>query len=104
MKKPGELGEIPGCRPFCYLNWLLYKYHRTLWPGMEQWSQLLPARFVQRCAPEVVANPTFDVAAWQRRWQAMSPEEKVAEAAGPWRLSNWLYYFDPSGEGMGGDR
>jgi hypothetical protein len=33
----------------------------------------------------------------------MTPEEKIAESAGPWTLLNWLYYFDPV-DGLGDDR
>ena len=37
--------------------------------------------------------------------RAMTWEEKVADSAGPWELSNWLYCFDPSeDEGAGRDR
>jgi hypothetical protein len=32
------------------------------WPPFEQWPGLLvPVRFVQRCAPETVPDPAFDV-------------------------------------------
>lgn len=75
------------------------------WPAFEQWPGLLPTRFVQQCAPERNASdPSFDVEAWQGQWRAMSPKEKAAAAEGPWTLSGWLYYFDPTDEGMGDDR
>ncbi|MEV3973483.1 hypothetical protein AB0K68_36015 [Streptomyces sp. NPDC050698] len=34
----------------------------------------------------------------------MKPEEKATVDQGPWTLSAWLYYFDPTDEGMGDDR
>jgi hypothetical protein len=34
----------------------------------------------------------------------MTPEQKAAADEGPWTLSDWLYYFDPTDEGMGDDR
>ena len=53
----------------------------------------------------MVADPSFDLDTWHAQWRAKSWEEKVAESVGPWRLSNWLYYFDPTeGEGAGSDR
>ena len=74
------------------------------WPPHEQWPGLLPPRFVQHCAPETEPDPGFDVEAWYKQWRAMTPEQKAAASEGPWKLSDWLYYFDPSDEGMGDDR
>lgn len=74
------------------------------WPTDEAWPELLPRWFVDRCAPEHADDPSFDVTAWLERWRAMSPEEKAAESREPWRLSNWLYRFDPSEDGDGDDR
>ncbi|MGW4383552.1 hypothetical protein [Kitasatospora sp. NPDC004531] len=76
------------------------------WPAFESWPQLLPAWFVQRCAPERTAEHggPFDAEAWLRQWRAMTPEQRAAVADGPWTLSGWLYYFDPTEEGMGEDR
>ena len=34
----------------------------------------------------------------------MTPEQKAAYDREPWTLSGWLYYFDPSADGMGADR
>lgn len=34
----------------------------------------------------------------------MTPEQKSAFSQGPWALSDWLYYFDPTEDGMGHDR
>jgi hypothetical protein len=81
--------------------------HLESWPAEESWPRLLPAWFVERCAPERSADPSWDAAAWLVRWQAMSQEQRIAESEGPWTLSGWLYYFDPTdGEdaGMGNDR
>lgn len=77
------------------------------WPTDELWPQLLPSWFIQRCAPETrepERGEPFDVEAWLRQWRAMTPEEKAAVDQGPWTLSGWLYYFDPTEEGMGDDR
>ncbi|MEU9314106.1 hypothetical protein [Streptomyces sp. NPDC048256] len=74
------------------------------WPAFERWPELLPAWFVQRCEPESAPDPSFDVEAWERRWRTLTSEQKVAECQGPWRLSDWLYYFDPTEEGRGNDR
>jgi hypothetical protein len=69
------------------------------WPTEERWPDLLPSWFVERCAPE---QP--DAAAALARWQALTPEEKLAHSQGPWALSAWLHYFDPTEEGGGDDR
>jgi hypothetical protein len=76
------------------------------WPAFERWPQLLSTWFIQRCAPEP-AEPAdgepFDAGAWLRQWRAMPPEHKEALDQGPWTLSDWLYHFDPTEEGMGDD-
>ncbi|MEV5236297.1 hypothetical protein ACWEPD_22950 [Streptomyces pseudogriseolus] len=77
------------------------------WPAFERWPELLPAWFVRRCAPEHAESETGaspDVEGWLRTWQAMSPEQKADFSRGPWTLSGWLHYFDPTEEGMGDDR
>jgi hypothetical protein len=77
------------------------------WPAFERWPRLLPAWFVQRCAPEhpepETAGP-FDAEAWLRRWRAMTQQQKAAACRGPWMLSDWLHCFDTTGEGAGEDR
>ncbi|WP_371637376.1 hypothetical protein OG988_38070 [Streptomyces zaomyceticus] len=72
------------------------------WPPYERWPQLLPAWFIQRCAPE--PDEPFDAEAWQRQWEAMTPQQRAAGGAGPWTLSEWLHWFDPTEEGGGDDR
>lgn len=77
------------------------------WPAFERWPQLLPAWFIQRCAPEPMEpepGEPFDADAWLAQWRAMTPEQRAAASRGPWTLSNWLYYFDPTEEGAGDDR
>ncbi len=77
------------------------------WPVFERWPQVLPAWFVQRCAPERGqrrSGESFDPQAWLRQWRAKTPEQRATASQGPWTLSGWLYYFDPTEEGMGEDR
>jgi hypothetical protein len=77
------------------------------WPAFERWPQLLPAWFVQRCAPEPVETEpgeSFDTEAWLRQRRAMTPEQRRAACRGPWALSDWLHCFDPTEEGAGDDR
>ncbi|WP_234018576.1 MULTISPECIES: hypothetical protein [unclassified Streptomyces] len=77
------------------------------WPACERWPQLLPAWFVQRCAPEPEdpePGEPFDAEAWPRQWRAMTPEQRAAAGQGPWTLSDWLHCFDPTEEGAGDDR
>ncbi|MFK4694391.1 hypothetical protein [Streptomyces pristinaespiralis] len=77
------------------------------WPAFELWPRLLPAWFVQRCAPEPMEpepGEPFDAEAWLRQWQAMTPQQRAAAGEGPWTLSDWLHCFDPTEEGAGADR
>lgn len=77
------------------------------WPESERWPQLLPAWFIRRCEPEPVEpehGEPFDAEAWLRHWQAMTPEQRAVAGRGPWTLSDWLFYFDPTEEGAGDDR
>jgi hypothetical protein len=77
------------------------------WPASELWPRLLPAWFVQRCAPEPMEpepGEPFDAEAWLRQWQAMTPKQRAAAGEGPWTLSDWLHCFDPTEEGAGADR
>jgi hypothetical protein len=60
--------------------------HAGEWPAFERWTRLLPAWFVQRCAPE-----------------SSGPGDQ-AVGDDSWTLSSWLYCFDPSEDGMGADR
>lgn len=78
------------------------------WPEDGSWPELLPGEFVGRCEPEA-QEPADDVgpeavAAWEAWWRALSPQEKAAASEGPWRLSDWLYCFDPMEDGGGNDR
>ncbi|MEU9048485.1 MULTISPECIES: hypothetical protein [unclassified Kitasatospora] len=77
------------------------------WPAFERWPQLMPTWFIQQCAPEHPEpehGEPFDAEAWLRQWRAMTPQQKAAVDQGPWMLSGWLDYFDPTEEGMGDDR
>ncbi|MFJ4467178.1 hypothetical protein ACIP2X_06590 [Streptomyces sp. NPDC089424] len=74
------------------------------WPDRERWPRLLPAWFIQRCAPEPFRpepGERVGAGAWLRRWRAMLPLQ-TADDEGPWTLSAWLHDFDP--EGAGADR
>ncbi|SEG86164.1 hypothetical protein SAMN04489712_1193 [Thermomonospora echinospora] len=78
------------------------------WPDDAEWSGLLPAAFLSRCAPES-PEPEQEIgpeaiAEWERQWRSLPVEEKLALAEGPWTLSDWLYYFDPADDGRGHDR
>ncbi|WP_211342885.1 hypothetical protein [Actinomadura pelletieri] len=79
------------------------------WPEDDGvWIDLLPAEFIGRCAPEPVETARLDapeeIARGTAWWSALTPEEKRAASEGPWMLSDWLYYFDPTTDGGGDDR
>jgi hypothetical protein len=64
------------------------------WPSDERWLDLLPAWFVTASAPE---QTPAEVEEFRARWEAMSPEERRAEAARekPWAVSDWIFWFHP---------
>ncbi|GAA3955399.1 hypothetical protein GCM10023085_42570 [Actinomadura viridis] len=77
------------------------------WPEDGSWPELLPAEFVGRCAiedQESADGGPEAVAVWEAWWRSLSPREKAEASEGPWRLSDWLFYFDPTEGGQGGDR
>lgn len=66
------------------------------WPALEEWRTLLPAWFVDASAPESTRE---EAEAYLHKWRAMTPKERVDdELSRPWALSDWLHWFDPSGD------
>lgn len=63
------------------------------WPADEAWPSLLPAWFVERCAPEKAAA---EYEAEMAEWRKLSHAEQVRwELEKPWSLLNWLHWFKP---------
>ena len=64
-----------------------------LWPSDEEWPALLPDWFVEACAPEKSYEEAMQE---ERRWQTLSPEQRMAEAGlKKWDLSSWVYWMVP---------
>ncbi|RFS86117.1 hypothetical protein D0T12_05680 [Actinomadura spongiicola] len=82
------------------------------WPEDDDvWTEVVPAEFIERCASEDLEpgegaglDASEENARWMAWWRALTPEEKRAACEGPWRLSDWLYCFDPTADGGGNDR
>ena len=70
------------------------------WPADEQWTDILPTWFVQRCAPEtpVRQGTAADWIAW---WHGLARQQRETErrtnAVADWRLLDWINLFDPDG-------
>lgn len=74
--------------------------HLAPWPTDDEWRTMLPAWFVQACAPEQTQE---EAERWLEHWHSLSPELKAEEdAQTAWSLTNWVHWFDPQRDG--GDR
>jgi hypothetical protein len=63
------------------------------WPSIDRWRQILPAWFVNRCAPE---RSQEEAENWLTWWKSLTPaEQKKVLAEEEWSLSNWIYWFQP---------
>ncbi len=63
------------------------------WPPLDRWRDLLPAWFVEACAPE---RSPAETDAWLERWRALPPaEQRAAEQAAGWSLADWLFWLEP---------
>jgi hypothetical protein len=64
------------------------------WPTDEEWLALLPDWFVAASAPELTPD---EAERYRARWEAMSYQERLADAASqkPWSVSDWIFWFDP---------
>lgn len=70
------------------------------WPDDEQWSQILPTWFVQRCAPNASVHQGT-AADWLAWWRGLTRQQRATEmqtdAVADWRLLDWVNLFDPDG-------
>ncbi|WP_224718503.1 hypothetical protein [Pectobacterium versatile] len=64
------------------------------WPSLNEWSNMLPSQFVDECLPELTEAEREKLT---QRWDALSYEEKLAEAShdDKWTLSSWLSWLAP---------
>jgi hypothetical protein len=63
------------------------------WPPLQQWTERLPAWFVQACAPERTQDEKQQWLTW---WRGLDLEGRaVAERDRRWSLDDWLYYLEP---------
>jgi hypothetical protein len=63
-------------------------------PALDEWARVLPGWFVEACSPEPTAE---EAAEYLARWRRLSaPDRAALEAARPWSLGSWVYWF---GEG-----
>jgi len=70
------------------------------WPADEQWADILPDWFVQRCAPEAPARQGT-AADWIAWWRGLTQRQRETEmrtdAVADWRVLDWINLFDPDG-------
>jgi hypothetical protein len=64
------------------------------WPSVERWSRLLPAWFVEGCAPERDQDEAEQWLAW---WRTLPADEQARVSSEQrWSLADWLYWLEPS--------
>jgi hypothetical protein len=70
------------------------------WPADNRWADILPAWFVQRCAPEAAVREGT-VEARTSWWRGLTRQQRETEirtdAVGDWGLLDWIGLFDPDG-------
>ncbi|MGW5350364.1 hypothetical protein ACWERV_07580 [Streptomyces sp. NPDC004031] len=64
------------------------------WPADDAWPDLLPDWFTERCAPPADKGTAEQRRAW---WRVLGREQRAADVTAPWRLLDWLHFFDPRG-------
>ncbi|HEY3479302.1 MAG TPA: hypothetical protein VGL02_10440, partial [Streptomyces sp.] len=70
------------------------------WPADDEWADILPSWFVERCAPEADAREGA-AANWLTWWRGLTRQQRETEArtdaVADWRLLDWINLFDPDG-------
>jgi hypothetical protein len=59
------------------------------WPSLEEWRDVLPRWFVERCAPEMSQEEA------ERRVRLPDDEQERLEQAEGWSMGAWLHWFQP---------
>ncbi|QIZ49465.1 hypothetical protein DWG24_01005 [Dickeya zeae] len=69
-------------------------YSTQNWLSLNEWSNVLPSRFVDCCLPELTEA---DRKRQNQNWDKLSYEEKLEEASNDnkWTLSSWLSWLEP---------
>ena len=74
---------------------VLSQYEKN-WPSENEWLQLLPKWFVERCAPERTIEEEEENLA---KWRTLSREEQIRETEEElWSVMDWISWLDPSDE------
>ncbi|TNL00887.1 hypothetical protein CYD30_28485 [Kosakonia cowanii] len=70
-------------------------YSTQNWLSLDEWSNVLPSRFVDCCSPELTSEERKER---MQNWQELSYEEKLKEASNDneWTLSSWLSWLEPN--------
>lgn len=73
---------------------ILNSYSTQNWLSLDEWSNILPCRFVNACLPELTKVESGMQA---QRWDNLTYEKKLAEAShdDKWTLSSWLSWLAP---------
>ncbi|MHB8064327.1 MAG: hypothetical protein ACYDG2_17130 [Ruminiclostridium sp.] len=59
------------------------------WPSIDEWRQLLPQWFIERCAREITMEEA------EKRLSLSIEERKEINRKEGWTLSAWIYWFNP---------
>ncbi|HAZ45733.1 MAG TPA: hypothetical protein DDW76_36525 [Cyanobacteria bacterium UBA11369] len=89
---PGNANEVlQNCREV--LAVVLQQYEKN-WPSDDEWQELLPKWFVERCAPERTIEEEEENLA---KWRTLSREEQIREIEEElWSVMDWISWFEPS--------
>lgn len=70
---------------------IVVQQHETR-PALDPWTRILPQWFLDACAPE---QSPAEAERWSQWWRSLPREEqREVEAATPWSLQNWIYWFE----------
>ena len=73
---------------------VIVNYNSELvWPSFEEWSKILPNKFVNNCAPELSKSESEKEINYRRSlpWEKQVSLEKNKK----WSLGNWLVWLEP---------
>jgi hypothetical protein len=67
-------------------------YYDTTWPTLEEWRDILPKEFVDRCKPEMTMEERLERIAYMKTLS--DEEEREFDEKEAWTLSGWLYWLE----------
>ncbi|WP_343553480.1 hypothetical protein [Pantoea sp.] len=74
---------------------IVNNYSTGKWLSLNEWSNVLPPRFIECCLPELSEDEKREQA---HKWSTLSYDEKIKEASEDdrWTLASWLSWLEPN--------